>query len=72
MIVPFEAIISTPAACPAEVTLSKEISEASVTESPALTAIMPKPKETDRYPKAIGIPCTRPFRKSFFLITSPY
>ena len=35
---------------------------------PLFTALIPKAKETDKYPSAIGIPSLMPFKNSFFLL----
>ena len=45
----------TPAACPAEVRFVTEIPTACKTVSPALTAIIPKPKDTERYDREVKI-----------------
>jgi hypothetical protein len=42
-----------------------EISSASQGVSPLLTEKMPKAKDTDRYPRQIGIPFTSPFLNNF-------
>ena len=65
-IVPPTAIMSTPATCPAEVRFVAEISEDAITESPALTAFIPNPNDTDNYPKEIGMPWDIPRKKSDF------
>ena len=67
MSVPPEAIISTPAACPAEVRLVSEMRVAKKAEMPLLTAKIPNPKETERYPKKIGTPCRTPLKNIFRL-----
>ena len=54
--VPPAAIISTPAACPAEVRLVSEMPTAAVAGSHNRTARIPNPKDTDRYPSAMGTP----------------
>ena len=46
--VPPTAIMSTPAACPAEVRFVAEIAVAAKTDKPALTAFIPNPNETDK------------------------
>ena len=38
----------TPSACPAEVRFVREIMKALNTDIPSLTAVMPKPKDTER------------------------
>ena len=58
-----------PAACPAEVTFVMEIATAAETESPAFTAKIPMLNETERYPKAIGIPCRTPFQNACLCCT---
>ena len=50
----------SPANWPAEVRLVMEMRTAAQTGSPMETAIIPKVKETDRYPSPIGIPSRNP------------
>lgn len=72
MIVPPAAITSIPAFCPAEVRLEADMTEAINAERPALlTARIPKPNDTEMYPRQIGIPCDIPLRKFFFILTAP-
>ena len=54
-------IIGTPANCPADVKFVIEIAMASQKYKPEFTAKIPKAKETDKYPKAIGIPSFIPW-----------
>ena len=63
-------MIEMPAACPAEVRLLAEMPTAAATESPARTAMIPNPKETERYPSAIGMPWMSPFLKSKFIFAA--
>lgn len=55
------AIILSAANCPAEVRFVADIKTASIGDTPAFFAAMPKVKETARYPKNIGIPSLMPF-----------
>ena len=59
------AMRESPANCPAEVTLVMEISAAPHTGTPAATAEMPKAKETEKYPRPMGVPSPSPFWKLF-------
>jgi hypothetical protein len=54
-----------PANCPAEVRFVIEINTAIQTGNPELTAIIPKVKDTERYPNPIGIPSLIPDKKLF-------
>ena len=58
-----EVIMPSPANCPAEVRLVSEIRNACHHVSPAAIHCIPKVKDTDRYPSAIGMPSWRPFLK---------
>jgi hypothetical protein len=58
--------------CPAEVRLVAEITDAVSAEYPIFTVFIPKPKETDRYPSEIGIPCAMPLVKSCFNPVIPF
>ena len=54
--VPAAEIMVRPATCPAEVRFVIEIIVAASQEIPLETADIPKLKDTDRYPKPMGIP----------------
>ena len=58
----------TPSACPAEVRFVREMIKALSTDIPSLTAVMPKPKDTERYPRPIGIPSFMPEMRSLLFI----
>ena len=64
--VPPAAMMPTPATCPAEVRLVAEMPTAAAMDSPRLMHKMPKPKDTDRYPRAMGMPSFSPVRNCFF------
>lgn len=51
---------AVPANCPAEVTVVIDMRTACHQLRPKDTAIIPKVKETDRYPSAIGMPVISP------------
>ena len=52
--------------------LKNAMTEAINAERPALlTARIPKPNDTEMYPRQIGIPCDIPLRKFFFILTAP-
>ncbi len=59
------AIRERPANCPAEVTLLMEMRAAPHTGTPAAAAEMPKAKETEKYPRPMGVPSPSPFWKLF-------
>ena len=55
-----------PASCPAEVTVVIEMMTACHHSNPMEIAIIPNVKDTDRYPKHMGRPSTKPFKNVFF------
>ena len=57
---------SVPANCPAEVRLVIEINTAIHPGYPCCTTIIPKVKDTDKYPRQMGIPSRNPFVKVSF------
>ena len=61
---PPERIRLVPANCPAEVKFDMEINTATQTGRPFSAAIMPKAKETDKYPRQMGRPSLAPFKKA--------
>ena len=65
---PGTVITPIPASCPAEVTVDIEIITACHHSNPIDIAIIPKVKETDRYPRPMGMPERKPLRKSFIII----
>ena len=61
-----------PANCPALVRLVRDRTTASKVVSPAPLAMMPKVKETARYPSPIGIPSFNPALIEFVINTDSY
>ena len=49
-----------------------EIINAFRAEIPRFTAAMPKPKDTEKYPRAIGIPFDIPFAKGDFTFRTSF
>lgn len=69
---PMENITPTPASCPAEVRLVKDMMTACPMVSPPLTASSPNPIDTDRYPNPMGIPARSPFANAFMATSQRY
>ena len=59
--VPQAAMTATPATCPAEVRLVIEIRIVLNGAIPCATAVIPNPKDTDKYPSANGRPLPSPY-----------
>ena len=57
---PAPIIIAVPANCPADVRLVIDITTESQTGNPPFVAIIPNVKETDIYPRQMGIPSLSP------------
>ena len=62
---PGTAMTQMPASWPAEVSVVMEMSKACHQLKPEDTAMIPKLKETERYPRNMGIPALNPELNSF-------